>query len=488
MPRLSVIVPAYNAADTIASAIRSTVRALPRDAEVVVLDDGSTDGTADAARAVDDQRIRVLSRPNRGVAATLNDLLDATDSEFVARMDADDIVLPGRFRRQLRAMDSGVDGVFSTVVTWGSGVPGVPRPSGIAPEDFGMHLLLTNPVAHSTFLGRRSAVVDAGGYRELPTEDYDLWLRMAARGMRLQRLALPGLAYRVHPSQVTASADWRRSSWENPELAEAYSSLAQRLLGSPAVRITSLSIDDRRSADEKLAEVDRFAIDFDRAVESHSQSARRALRRKLAERRAWLAGRVHEDTRPGTTDAVPALSARRSSDGSAASSAATPRQAYRRAVTADRRANASYPKSRFVLRWFRRAQRWRAERGPVARLLFLLIGGSYKVVTEGFMGIELPVSTTVGPGLRLRHGVGVVVNPASRIGADVMIRQGVTLGNRKRADDCPTIEDGVEIGVGAVVIGAVTVGAGARIGPNAVVFKDVPAGAVVTSPASEMRF
>ncbi len=167
--------------------------------------------------------------------------------------------------------------------------------------------------------------------------------------------------------------------------------------------------------------------------------------------------------------------------------APTPRQRFRTAVAADRRANSSYPKSRLVLRWFRGAQRWRATRGPLGRLAFLVVGGSYKVVTEGFMGIELPVSTDVGPGLRLRHGVGVVINPASRIGSNVMIRQGVTLGNRKTPSDCPTVEDDVEIGVGAVIIGAVTIGRGARIGPNAVIFRDVPAGAVVASPHAEIR-
>lgn len=168
-------------------------------------------------------------------------------------------------------------------------------------------------------------------------------------------------------------------------------------------------------------------------------------------------------------------------------SAQSPRQRFREAWAADKKANAAYPKSRFVLRWFRAAQRWRSTSGPFARLVFLVVGGSYKLVTEGFMGIELPVSTDVGPGLRLRHGVGIVVNPASRIGAGVMLRQGVTLGNRKLPDDCPTIEDGVEIGVGAVVIGAVTVGAGARVGPNAVIFRDIPAGAVVASPESVIR-
>ena len=157
---------------------------------------------------------------------------------------------------------------------------------------------------------------------------------------------------------------------------------------------------------------------------------------------------------------------------------------WREAWAADRQANAAYPKSLFILRWFRRAQRWRAGRGPLSRLMFVIVGGSYKLCTEGLMGIELPVSTSVGPGLRLRHGFGVVVNPATRIGTGVMLRQGVTLGNRKAADDCPVIGDDVEIGVGAVIIGSVTIGAGAKIGPNAVVFKDVPAGGVVYSPVS----
>ncbi|WP_298040057.1 serine acetyltransferase [uncultured Microbacterium sp.] len=165
----------------------------------------------------------------------------------------------------------------------------------------------------------------------------------------------------------------------------------------------------------------------------------------------------------------------------------SPRELLRAARAADRRSNANYPKSRFVLRWFRLAAYWRGRRGPLARAVFAIVGGGYKLVTETLMGFELPASTEVGPGLRLRHGFGVVVNPATRIGANVMLRQGVTLGNRIASTDCPTIEDDVEIGVGAVIIGAVTIGRGARIGPNAVVFRDVPAGATVASPTSEVR-
>ncbi|MBN9613325.1 MAG: serine acetyltransferase, partial [Actinobacteria bacterium] len=140
-----------------------------------------------------------------------------------------------------------------------------------------------------------------------------------------------------------------------------------------------------------------------------------------------------------------------------------------------------------ILRWLRAAQRWRAGRGPVAKAMHLLVGGGYKLTTEWLLGCEIPASTRIGPGLRLRHAFGVVVNPATVIGANVMLRHGVTLGNRRYADDCPVIGDDVEIGVGATVIGAITVGRGARIGPGAVVLRDVPPHAVVRSPVAEMQ-
>lgn len=291
MPRLSVLVPACNAADTIVRAVRSTLRDMPRDAEIVVLDDGSRDGTADVVRTVSDPRVRVISRPNRGVAVTLNDLLEATDSEFVARMDADDVVLPGRFGRELRAVDSAVDAVFTTVVTWGTGLPRPPRPSSISAEDFGLHLLLTNPVAHPTLLARRTAVDEAGGYRDVPSEDYDLWLRLALHGARIGRLGVPGLAYREHPGQVTASEDWRRASWQSEEIARSYSALAEQLIGVPATRITALAFDPSLDLEARLLRFDRFAAAFERALPSHSRRAQRALRRKLAERRQWLSRR-----------------------------------------------------------------------------------------------------------------------------------------------------------------------------------------------------
>lgn len=147
---------------------------------------------------------------------------------------------------------------------------------------------------------------------------------------------------------------------------------------------------------------------------------------------------------------------------------------WRQLCSADVRANRGYPKSIVVLLAFRTAQFGRSRPGILGRAAYVLVGSAYKLLAEWLLGIELPASTRVGAGLRLRHGVGLVVNPASVIGENVMLRQGVTLGNRYQEQDCPIVENDVEIGAGAAVIGRVVVGEGARIGAGAVVVKDVP--------------
>ena len=161
----------------------------------------------------------------------------------------------------------------------------------------------------------------------------------------------------------------------------------------------------------------------------------------------------------------------------------TERAAVRRA---DREANRGYVKSRLVLSLFRSAQYWRGTRGP-GRVMHVLVGGFYKVLSEWILGVELPASTVVGPGLRLRHGVGLVVNPGARIGANVMLRHGVTIGNRGDRDESPTIGDHVEIGAGATIVGSIRIGDHARIGPGTLVTEDVPAWSVVLPARAVVR-
>lgn len=287
MPRLSVLMPAYNAAATVDRAARSTLRALPLDSELVVLDDGSTDKTSEILEGIGDPRIRVLQRANKGVAASLNDLLGCTDSAFVARMDADDLCLPRRFARQLSALED-ADVVFTSVRPWN----GVDRPRrttsrGLSTTEFPFHLLLTNPVAHSSMAAHRKVITGTGGYRVVPSEDYDLWLRLARAGMRMRRLPLPGLAYRTHRGQVTADDSWRLRSWQDPLIAEAFSALSERLIGLPAQRITTLSVAALEPA-ERVRRLREFGDAVRTAAGSLPAPARRRLNRRLAERERWL--------------------------------------------------------------------------------------------------------------------------------------------------------------------------------------------------------
>lgn len=112
-------------------------------------------------------------------------------------------------------------------------------------------------------------------------------------------------------------------------------------------------------------------------------------------------------------------------------------------------------------------------------------------------GIDLPWEATVGPGLRIVHGWGLVISPDATLGTNVTVFHGVTIGRKDDIDDesgerivgpAPTIEDGVWLGPHAIVVGGIRIGAGARIGGGAVVTTDVPPRSlVVGNPARVVR-
>lgn len=108
---------------------------------------------------------------------------------------------------------------------------------------------------------------------------------------------------------------------------------------------------------------------------------------------------------------------------------------------------------------------------------------SYRIY-EVILGCELSWKVRCGERLQIFHVVGLVINPATQIGSDCILRHATTLGARRGANDAPTIGDRVDIGCNVVVLGAVSIGSGAAIGAGAVVLKDVPEnGVVVGNPA-----
>jgi serine O-acetyltransferase len=107
---------------------------------------------------------------------------------------------------------------------------------------------------------------------------------------------------------------------------------------------------------------------------------------------------------------------------------------------------------------------------------------------RGLTGIEIHPGATIGPGLFIDHGMGVVIGETAELGAEVTLYQGVTLGGTRieKGKRHPTLGDGVVVGAGAKVLGAITIGDYSRVGANAVVVKAVPSSAVVVGVPGEI--
>lgn len=235
MPRLTVLMPVRNASSTVELAIRSTLRAMSGDAELCVFNDASSDESAALIEALmsRDSRLRLHhSDTNVGVATALNTLLDRTDSALVARMDADDVTLPWRFRVQSKVLNNrGTSVVFSNVIRLRGRLPLPQFPVGISPWLAPYALLAENVFAHSTLFAKRAVITDTGGYRVIPSEDYDLWLRLAMGGTRMRRTPIPCLVYREHQAQVTRDKTWISAAAQDTAVKESQANLAQRLCG-----------------------------------------------------------------------------------------------------------------------------------------------------------------------------------------------------------------------------------------------------------------
>jgi teichuronic acid biosynthesis glycosyltransferase TuaG len=209
MPAVSVIIPAYNAEAFLGRAIRSVKAQSFRDYELVVVDDGSTDGTAEVARGF--EGIRYVLGPHQGEAGARNLGLAEAEGELVAFVDADDEWLPEKLARQVEFMEklgSSFSYTDSYVVRDGHRV----RYSTLAqPHDGKILSPLIDDWLDQAFIlptevvASRSLLKSAGGFEDgLPTPghvDWGLWLKLALRGTRFDYLDDPlALWYRGHES------------------------------------------------------------------------------------------------------------------------------------------------------------------------------------------------------------------------------------------------------------------------------------------------
>ena len=185
-PKVSVILPTYNAAMHLGKAINSILGQTFEDFELIIVDDGSTDNTSEILANYADPRIIILTQENLGLPKALNKGIAAARGVYLARQDADDISLPQRLEKQVEFLDQnlnyGLVGSWTQIIT----PEGPTLRQHTHPASNGqlqIQLLMNNQFVHSAVMLRASCLKITGLYSEnpehFPPEDYDLWLKIA---------------------------------------------------------------------------------------------------------------------------------------------------------------------------------------------------------------------------------------------------------------------------------------------------------------------
>ena len=212
-PSVSVLLPVYNGANYLFAAVQSILDQDFLDFELLAIDDVSTDDSLATllAFAQRDGRIKIVTRENRGLVATLNEGIQIAKGRYIARMDADDIAVPERLRLQFEFMEA-----TPKCVCVGSDVELI--------DELGRKLVVWNQlsadadiqkgalqghgtICHPSALIRTDVLLRVGGYRPemYPAEDLDLWLRLGEVGT-LANLDKVLLRYRMHSQSISGLA------------------------------------------------------------------------------------------------------------------------------------------------------------------------------------------------------------------------------------------------------------------------------------------
>jgi glycosyltransferase involved in cell wall biosynthesis len=260
---ISVIITAYNAEAFIRDAVQSMLRQTYLDLECVVIDDGSTDRTAQAVHQLSDPRLRIVESGRIGRGRALNLGLSKSSGSYVAIHDADDLSHPRRLEIGLAALEGRPDyGAVGQGTLGGSLILGANDgpvwPVVCANEvsfpvyDVSRSLIYLNPLGHSTLLLRREALEAIEGYDETRESlfDWDLLLRLVLAGYKLGRIIVPPLhAHRAHAGQFFERGNRRRyvhAAYEMQRKAR------RQLGGSPVLELAFLGMYGYRLLPERV--------------------------------------------------------------------------------------------------------------------------------------------------------------------------------------------------------------------------------------------
>jgi glycosyltransferase involved in cell wall biosynthesis len=206
MAKLTITLPVYNGMPYLEEAVESVFRQTYEDFQFLIVDDGSSDGSTEYLRSLKDSRLRVIVRENRGLGNTLNQLFAESGTEYVARMDADDVSDPARIECVMEFLKSNSDVVMvgsdQAFLVGSKTLRAAPRPTDH--EAIRRRLMMKRPgVLHPTIVVRREAWARVGGYRlSRAGEDLDFCLRLCDAG-RVTNIPEVLYYYRLHARSLS---------------------------------------------------------------------------------------------------------------------------------------------------------------------------------------------------------------------------------------------------------------------------------------------
>jgi glycosyltransferase involved in cell wall biosynthesis len=208
MPKISVMMPMFNSEKYIGIAIESILNQTFKDFELIILNDGSTDNSKKIAESYRDKRIRLIENAeNQGLARTRNRLIAEAKGEFLAWLDSDDIALPQRLQIQVDFLAKNPN--HALVASWARIIGSDNLPMGnfvksyIPNTDLSALLLFVNYIVQSSVMLRRNMLPDEHYNLDFPpTEDYELWVRIAQKHpIAILKDIL--VDYRVHDANIS---------------------------------------------------------------------------------------------------------------------------------------------------------------------------------------------------------------------------------------------------------------------------------------------
>lgn len=199
MNRISVLMGIYNCADTLPEALDSLLSQTYQNFKVILCDDGSKDDTFKVAQSYvenfPEKFILIRNETNKGLNHTLNRCLQLADTEYIARMDGDDISLPERFEKEIDFLDTHKEFAVVSCPMIHFDEEGDFKTGKATPKPQKKDIPKGSPICHAPCMGRAEAFYAVNGYSEdnkfLRVEDYHLWIKMYEKGYRAYNLSEP---------------------------------------------------------------------------------------------------------------------------------------------------------------------------------------------------------------------------------------------------------------------------------------------------------